>query len=44
MSTKHTGLKAIKGWQAIIIAILSAITGALGESVTNFIGITLNLR
>lgn len=34
--------KKVKKWIAVIIAILSAIVGALGESATNFIQ-SLNL-
>ena len=30
--------KGIKKWIAIIIAVLSAIAGALGESATGFVG------
>lgn len=39
---KSTDPKVIKRWIAIIIAVLSAIAGALGESATNFMGNTLN--
>lgn len=39
---KRTDPKVIKRWIAIIIAVLSAIAGALGESATNFMGNTLN--
>ena len=35
MSEKKIEPKAIKKWVAIIIAVLSAIAGALGESVSN---------
>lgn len=38
MSIQNIDPKGIKKWVAIIIAILSAIAGALGESATGFIG------
>lgn len=43
MSTKKIDPKGIKKWIAIIIAVLSAIAGALGESATGFIGNALHL-
>lgn len=44
MSTKNENLDPtkVKKWIAIVIAILSAIAGALGESATNFVS-SLNL-
>lgn len=41
MSTQKVDPKGIKKWMTIIIAILSAIAGALGESASGFIGATL---
>lgn len=41
MSTKKIDPKGIKKWIAIIIAVLSAIAGALGESATGFLAATL---
>lgn len=41
MSKQNVDPKGIKKWIAIVIAILSAIAGALGESATGFIGATL---
>ena len=35
--------KGVKKWIAIIIAVLSAIAGALGESATSFVGGLLGL-
>lgn len=35
--------KGVKKWIAIIIAVLSAIAGALGESATSFMGGLLGL-
>lgn len=42
MSTKNIDPKVVKRWIAIVIAVLSAIAGALGESATNIMGNTLN--
>lgn len=42
MSQNEIDPGVIKKWIAIVIAILSAIAGALGESATNFIS-SLNL-
>ncbi len=41
MSTQKIDPKGVKKWIAIIIAVLSAIAGALGESATGFIGAAL---
>lgn len=41
MSKENIDPQGLKKWIAIIIAILSAIAGALGESATNFITNTL---
>ena len=38
MSTQKIDPKGVKKWIAIIIAVLSAIAGALGETATGFIG------
>lgn len=43
MSTQKVDPKGIKKWIAIIIAVLSAIAGALGESATSFVGNALGL-
>lgn len=34
----------VKKWIAIIIAVLSAIAGALGESATNFLSQIINIQ
>lgn len=41
MSTQKVDPKGIKKWIAIIIAVLSAIAGALGESATGFVSAAL---
>lgn len=41
MSTQKIDPKGIKKWIAIIIAVLSAIAGALGESATGFVASAL---
>lgn len=41
MSKEKIDPKGIKKWIAIIIAVLSAIAGALGESATGFLAATL---
>lgn len=40
---KQIDPKGLKKWIAVVIAILSAIAGALGESATSFVGNVLGL-
>lgn len=42
MGKKKVSPKGIKKWIAIIVAVLSAIAGALGESATGFVSAALN--
>lgn len=38
MSSQKIDPQGVRKWIALVIAILSAIAGALGESATNFVG------